>query len=149
MPVKKEAINDVAWFSENSDNKYKKTGLKKPNKLGVYDMLGNVSEWVLDQYDPSYYETSPKKNPWNTPTELYPRVLRGGSWKDTADKICCTSRTASEPAWKQRDPQIPKSDWWYTDAPFIGFRILRPRMQPSKEDIKKYWLEVIKDFNIN
>ena len=146
---KSESINDVAWFSDNSNNKYEKTGLKKPNKLGVYDMLGNVSEWVLDQYDSTYYETSPKENPWNVPTELYPRVLRGGSWKDTADKICCTSRSVSKPIWKRRDPQIPKSDWWHTDAPFIGFRIVRPKAQPPKENIEKYWLEVIKDFNLD
>ncbi|MDO5972342.1 SUMF1/EgtB/PvdO family nonheme iron enzyme [Flavivirga aquimarina] len=146
---KTETINDVSWFSGNSENKYKKIGLKNANKIGVYDMLGNVSEWVLDQYSTSYYETSPKENPWNKPTELYPRVLRGGSWKDTADKICCTSRTPSNPLWKRRDPQIPKSDWWHTDAPFIGFRIVRPKIQPSKENIQKYWLEVIKDFNLN
>jgi len=142
-------LSDVAWFFENSENKYEKIGLKKPNKLGVYDMLGNVSEWVLDQFSTTYYETSQKNNPWNKPTELYPRVLRGGSWKDTADKLCCTSRTLSNPKWKRRDPQIPKSDWWHTDAPFIGFRIVRPKIQPPKEDIQKYWLEVIKDFNLN
>ena len=146
---KTEAIKDIAWFSETSNNKYEKIGLKKPNNLGVYDMLGNVSEWVLDQYSEIYYQTSPQENPWNTPTELYPRVLRGGSWKDTADKICCTSRMPSNPKWKRRDPQIPKSDWWHTDAPFIGFRIVRPREQPSKEAIQNYWLEAIKDFNLN
>ena len=146
---KENNITEAAWFSENSDNKYEKIGLKKPNDLGIYDMLGNVSEWVLDQYSDTYYQKSPKNNPWNKPTELYPRVLRGGSWKDTADKICCTSRMASHPKWKRRDPQIPKSDWWHTDAPFIGFRIVRPKIQPSKETIQQYWLEAIKDFNLN
>ncbi len=144
-----KGLSDAAWFLENSKNKYENIGLKKPNKLGIYDMLGNVSEWVLDQFSSTYYETSPKNNPWNKPSELYPRVLRGGSWKDTADKLCCTSRTLSNPIWKKRDPQIPKSDWWHTDAPFIGFRIVRPKTQPSKEHIKNYWLEVIKDFNLN
>lgn len=144
-----EELSEAAWFFENSKSKYQNIGLKKPNKIGVYDMLGNVSEWVLDQFSTTYYETSPKNNPWNKPSELYPRVLKGGSWKDTADKLCCTSRIPSNPKWKRRDPQIPKSDWWHTDAPFIGFRIVRTKIQPSKEDIEKYWLEVIKDFNLN
>ncbi|MGJ8734920.1 MAG: formylglycine-generating enzyme family protein [Cellulophaga sp.] len=144
-----ESMNTIAWYTENSEKKYQNTGTKTANKLGLHDMLGNVSEWVLDQYSVSYYETSPQKNPWLKPTKLYPRVLRGGSWKDTADKLCCTSRQTSNPIWKRRDPQIPKSDWWHTDAPFIGFRIVRPKIQPPKEIIQSYWLEIIKDFNLN
>jgi len=141
-----EDLESVGWFKKNAEEKYQKTGQKTPNKLGVYDLLGNVSEWVYDQYSTSYYENSPKKNPLNFPTELYPRVLRGGSWKDTADKLCCTSRQKSKQEWKQRDPQIPKSNWWLTDAAFVGFRIVRPKVQPSEEDIKKYWLDAIEDF---
>ncbi len=143
---KSEPLSSVAWYQEDSNEKYQKTGLKTPNVLGIHDMLGNVSEWVLDQYSTTYYGESPAKNPWNKPTELYPRVLRGGSWKDTADKLCCTSRQASKPIWKRRDPQIPKSNWWHTDAPFIGFRIVRPKIQPTKETIESYWLEAMIDF---
>ncbi|WP_242134463.1 formylglycine-generating enzyme family protein [Aestuariivivens marinum] len=144
--TRKDTLNDISWYAENSNEKYKKTGAKKANDLGIYDLLGNVSEWVLDQYDTDYYKNSPKSNPWNKPTKLYPRVLRGGSWKDTADKLCCSSRQTSNPKWKRRDPQIPKSNWWHTDAPFIGFRIVRPRVLPSKEDIKAYWLKALTDF---
>ncbi|WP_242156749.1 formylglycine-generating enzyme family protein [Aestuariivivens sediminis] len=143
---KGDSLTAVAWYKENSQGKYEKTGQKKANDLGVFDLLGNVSEWVLDQYDPNYYQVSKENNPWNIPTKLYPRVLRGGSWKDTADKVCCTSRQQSNPKWKRRDPQIPKSYWWHTDAPFIGFRVVRPREQPSKQDIKTYWLEAMVDF---
>lgn len=143
---KTESLDSVAWYKENSNEKYEKIGLKTPNALGIYDMLGNVSEWVLDQYSNIYYSKSPVKNPWNKPTDLYPRVLRGGSWKDTADKLCCTSRQPSKPIWKRRDPQIPKSNWWYTDAPFIGFRVVRPKTQPTKAEIEFYWLEAMIDF---
>ena len=142
-------IAKVAWFKRNSRKAYKKTGTKLPNNLGVHDLLGNVSEWVLDQYSETYYANSPKRNPWNVPSNLYPRVTRGGSWKDTADKLCCTYRKASNAKWKQRDPQIPKSDWWFTDASFVGFRIVRPKIQPSKKEIKKYWIEAITDYGIN
>tara|TARA_R110002050_G_scaffold16719_1_gene50451 strand:- start:102850 stop:103815 length:966 start_codon:yes stop_codon:yes gene_type:complete len=143
---KTDSLKNVAWYQENSNEKYQKTGLKTPNTLGIHDMLGNVSEWVLDQYSTSYYAESSTKNPWNAPKELYPRVLRGGSWKDTADKLCCTSRQISKSIWKRRDPQIPKSNWWHTDAPFIGFRVVRPKVQPTKETIESYWLEAMMDF---
>ena len=43
-------------IEENSDFKYQKVGKKKPNPWGLYDMYGNVVEWVLDQYDPDYYK---------------------------------------------------------------------------------------------
>lgn len=141
-------LNDVAWFDENTNDKYEKTGSKKANALGIHDLLGNVSEWVMDQYDADYYKSSIEKNPWNKPTELYPRVVRGGSWKDTKDKLCCTARGQSKQKWKRRDPQIPKSDWWHTNAPFVGFRVVRPKNQPSKEEIKKYWLSVIEDYGM-
>ena len=146
-----EASNfkNIAWYNENTNEKYEKTGLKTANNLGIHDLLGNVSEWVMDQYDAEYYKSSEKKNPWNIPTELYPRVVRGGSWKDTKDKLCCTSRGQSKQEWKMRDPQIPKSNWWHTNAPFVGFRVVRPKIQPSKEDIKTYWLAAIEDYGLN
>ena len=142
-------INDHGWSIDNSMNKYQNIGKLKPNALGIYDLLGNVSEWVLDQYHSDYYKRSPIDNPWNIPTKLYPRVTRGGSWKDTADKLCCTDRQFSRSNWKIRDPQIPKSNWWNTDAPFVGFRVVRPKVQPSKKQIEKYWLEAITDFGLN
>ena len=39
-----------------------------------------------------------------------------------------------------RDPQIPKSKWWHTDAPFVGLRVVRPVKTPSEEEQKKYWM---------
>lgn len=146
---KNVALDEVAWFDKNSNEKYQKTGTKVANALGIHDMLGNVSEWTLDQYSETYYKESPKANPWNTPTDLYPRVVRGGNWKSTADKLCCTSREGSISKWKIRDPQIPKSNYWHTNAPFIGFRVVRPKVQPSKEEIAMYWLEAIEDYGMN
>ncbi len=143
-------FKNISWYEDNSNEKYQETGTKNPNELEIYDLLGNVSEWVMDQYSTSFYADSSKKNnPWNVPSKLYPRVVRGGSWKDTANKLCCTSRQASNPKWKRRDPQIPKSDWWNTDAPFIGFRVVRPKGQPSKKEIEKYWLNAIVDYGMN
>ena len=149
---KTEEVSDlklVGWFDENSNDKYEKIGGKNANSLGIHDMLGNVSEWVLDQYSSTFYTKETKTNPWNVPTKLYPRVVRGGAWKDTADKLCCTSRQASKQNWKQRDPQIPKSDWWHTNAPFIGFRVVRPKQQPTAEQIEAYWFEAIVDYGMD
>ena len=47
----------------------------------------------------------------------------------------------SSPKFKKRDPQIPKSKWWNTDAPFIGFRIVRPLETPSIDDQNLLWEE--------
>jgi formylglycine-generating enzyme required for sulfatase activity len=46
---------------------------------GIYDLAGNVWEWVSDWYDPDYYATSPLRNPAGPDTGKY-KVLRGGSW---------------------------------------------------------------------
>ena len=51
-------LDEYAWFKNNSNNKYQKVGQKLPNKWGLYDMHGNVSEWTLDAYDSSFYKES-------------------------------------------------------------------------------------------
>ncbi|MDN5212198.1 formylglycine-generating enzyme family protein [Fulvivirgaceae bacterium BMA12] len=142
------ALDAYGWFYENSEDKYHQVGLKKPNPWGLYDMHGNVAEWTLDQYDPNYYQQHANgisANDWALPTELYPRTVRGGSWYDDRDKLRSAARKASNPRWKQRDPQIPKSLWWLTNSPFVGFRVVRPLETPTAEEIEKYWMKPIKD----
>lgn len=136
-------LKEYAWFSENSNGKYQKVGQKKPNNWGIYDMHGNVSEWTLDQYIPNIYEKRDDKtaNPVEKPIKTYPRSVRGGSWQDEAAGLRSASRGYSEKRWKMRDPQFPKSKWWHTDAPFVGFRILRPYRTPAPGDQKKFWQE--------
>jgi formylglycine-generating enzyme required for sulfatase activity len=56
-------IDQVAWFAENSDDESHPVGLKKPNAWGLYDTAGNVREWVLDFYSPSFYSVSPMADP--------------------------------------------------------------------------------------
>ncbi|MCF2948482.1 formylglycine-generating enzyme family protein [Paraglaciecola aquimarina] len=139
-------LSSVAWHSGNTQDKYAKVGQKAANSLGLHDMLGNVSEWVMDQYSKDFYANSPQDNPLNKPTKLYPRVVRGGSWKDDITRQNCTSRQGSTSKWKKRDPQIPKSNWWLTNAPFVGFRLVVPTQQPTPEQMQEYWLKAIKDF---
>ena len=143
---KEFALDSIAWFKNNSLEGYHPIGLKKPNALGLHDMQGNVAEWTLDQYIPDYYNNSPNKNPWAVPDKLYPRVLRGGSWKNDREKCTCTTRRASSPRWKRIDPQLPKSRWWHTNAPFVGIRVLRPYKTPAPEEVEKFWLNPIDEY---
>jgi len=133
-------VGDYCWWGKNSDFKYQKVGKKKPNPWGLYDMLGNVDQWTLDQYSPTYYEHSPASNPWNKASKPYPHVARGGSWDDDDPaKLRCAARRASDPSWKIQDPQLPKSVWYHTDAQFLGFRIVRPLKVPTAEECQNYW----------
>lgn len=144
-------LDEYAWYADNSDGKTSPIGKKKPNPFGLYDILGNVSEWTYDQYVEDYYETfdlsEVAQNPVAEPTELYPHVVRGGSFLSDASELRSSDRDYSDPSWKQLDPQIPKSNWWFPEAPFIGVRLVRPIDQPSKEEIMEYYDKTpIKDF---
>jgi formylglycine-generating enzyme required for sulfatase activity len=134
-------LTDYAWYEENSQDKYQKVGTKKPNPWGLYDMHGNVAEWTLDQYVPSVYgkRTAGVTNPLVVGEKVYPKAVRGGSWMDAPKRLRSAARRPSSKQWKKRDPQIPKSKWWHTDAPFVGFRVVRPLKTPSIEEQKKYW----------
>ncbi|MGB9485980.1 MAG: SUMF1/EgtB/PvdO family nonheme iron enzyme, partial [Terriglobia bacterium] len=72
-------IDEVAWYYNNSGQKTREVGQKRANAFGLYDMLGNVDEWVNDWLDINYYQNSPSQDP-SGPTSGGLRVLRGGSW---------------------------------------------------------------------
>jgi formylglycine-generating enzyme required for sulfatase activity len=130
-----EKLGEYAWYAENSEEKYQKVGLKKPNPWGLYDMHGNVMEWTLDLYLPDAYQKLPADkaaaNPFFSPTKLYPHATRGGSWEDDPQRLRSAARQFSDPIWKIQDPQIPKSRWFLTDALFLGFRVVRPLAEPD------------------
>ena len=134
-------LDEYAWYASNSNDKYQPVGTKKPNPWGLHDMHGNVAEWTLDQYLPTAYGKRKNEvlNPFEEPAKVYPKVVRGGSWMDAPKRLRSAARRPSSKKWKMRDPQIPKSKWWHTDAPFVGFRVVRPKKTPSVEEQKKYW----------
>jgi len=142
------SIASYAWYKGNSDGKLHKGGMKVPNALGLYDMHGNVAEWVIDRYDRNGYphHADMVTDPFQLGKELYPRVVRGGSYKDKPARLRSAARGYSKRSWKKRDPQSPKSLWWHTDAIHIGFRIVRPRTLPNQSELTKYWIEPIKEY---
>lgn len=142
-----DALDEYAWYFKNSKYQYQQVGAKKPNPWGLHDMHGNVAEWVMDQYHPDFYQLKTGSDQrWVGTTKTYPHVVRGGSWEDDPEALRSAARSKSDKSWKQRDPQIPKSDWWLTDASHVGFRIVRPLEKPSKEEMGAYFYEAIKDF---
>jgi formylglycine-generating enzyme required for sulfatase activity len=88
-------LGDYAWYEDNADDTHP-VGKKKPNFFGLYDMHGNVYEWVHDWYSENYYSESPSSDPTG-PTSGSDRVLRGGSWRNLARGARSASRYSSLP----------------------------------------------------
>lgn len=134
-------LPEYGWFDKNSEGKFHKTGLKKPNAWGLYDIIGNVSEWTLDHYNEKAFEnlTTGVTDPVNYNKETYPKVLKGGGYESDLKELRSAARFKSDPEWNRRDPQIPKSKWWLTDAPSVGFRIVRPLKKPSVKEADEFF----------
>ena len=88
-----------SWFKGNSQGKTHQVGTKIPNSYGVYDMSGNVWEWVSDWYDKNYYKKSPYSNPQGPVSGRF-KVQRGGSWSNIADYHSSSYRMVYGPAGK-------------------------------------------------
>lgn len=153
-----DELENHGWYIDNSDDMRQKAGDKKPNAFGLYDMHGNVAEWVLDGYNEKGYThlkaggTYSVEQTFNPPTELYSRVLRGGSWE--LDDVQCrsASRLASSEDWKNEDPNQPKSPWWFTDSPGTGsgFRMVRPLRAPKTIEARNaFWKPDLETIVIN
>lgn len=105
-----ENVDQVAIYDDNSEDEItgdymtRQVGSMEPDALGIYDMGGNVCEWVL---------TDPPE-----------RVARGGHFESTADEIG-VGRHVEDPEWNRNYPQEPKSIWWFVDARWVGFRVVR------------------------
>ena len=86
---------DYTWYEENSEETTHPVGSKAPNQYGVYDLMGNVWEWVDDWYEP-YYKIRSKNNPLG-PETGESKVVRGGSFDSSAGALRITNRVWLHP----------------------------------------------------
>ena len=134
-------IDRFAWHAGNSDRRYRQVAQLEPNAWGLFDLHGNVAEWTLDAYADytALGEGNLVADPIAWPRKEFPRSVRGGSWQDEPAALRCAARRGSQLSWKRMDPQIPQSVWFHTNARFLGFRVVRPLVEPSVEEQEKYW----------
>jgi formylglycine-generating enzyme required for sulfatase activity len=95
----------LAWHRANSSGRTHPVGARPADALGLFDLFGNAAEWVT------------------TPDGAL--VTRGGSFRDPIEIVGPDARAVQDDSWNERDPQLPKSQWWLSDAPFAGFRVAR------------------------
>jgi formylglycine-generating enzyme required for sulfatase activity len=93
----------LTWHRGNADGKTHRVASRKADNLGLFDLFGNAAEWVTAKDGA--------------------RVTRGGSFRDTLEQTGPAARAVQNSSWNERDPQIPKSKWWLSDGPFVGFRL--------------------------
>jgi len=91
--------DSVGWYADNSGKTTHDVGQKQANGLGLYDMSGNVWEWVQDRYAKDYYRNSPTNNP-RGPSGGSFRVLRGGSWDRYANGLRSAYRPGNSPDFR-------------------------------------------------
>ncbi len=104
-PATAVRLDAIAWHAGNAEGQTHPIASKQPDALGLYDLFGNAAEWVVP--------------------EDGQLVTRGGSFRDPPDAVGPAARAAQTDRWTERDPQLPKSTWWLSDAPFVGFRLVR------------------------
>ena len=90
-------IDEVAWYSENSDAHTHDNGKKKSNELDIYDMSGNIREWVWDWYSP--YTKGDQVNPTG-PNNGTIHIHRGGCWYLNENSCRTARRNGSTPAYR-------------------------------------------------
>jgi formylglycine-generating enzyme required for sulfatase activity len=108
-----EFIKATGWYYANSDKKTHPVGQKAPNASGIYDLIGNVSEWCYDWYSPDYFkEQSSQKNPEGPPLGKE-KIVRGTSYNDyLGDRFRPSLRNKLKPVTKSKE---------------IGFRLVLDR----------------------
>ena len=112
-----------SWFADNASKRTHIVGTRRPNKWGLHDLYGNVSEWCQDVYEPDYYQTSPVQDPLGPAEDGSDsrRVMKGGSWKASASM----SRASFRKGQRTGDTDA----CFFTD--YCGFRCVR-RVTPDE-----------------
>lgn len=95
----------TAWHRGNAATRTRASASNTPDRLGLFDLYGNAAEWVAGAGGA--------------------HVTRGGSFRDPLASLGPQTREEQDDTWNERDPQLPKSKWWLSDGPFVGFRLAR------------------------
>lgn len=104
-PLTPARADRLAWHRANAGERTHPVATKDPDAIGMFDLFGNAAEWVV------------------TPDGV--AAVRGGSYRDPPTAVGPSARSVQDPSWNERDPQLPKSRWWLSDGPFVGFRVVR------------------------
>ncbi len=112
-----DKLRQYAWYLANADQKTHPVGQKKPNRWGLHDIYGNVSEWCEDVYSPVSYRDSTVVDPHGpaNPGKDVKRVIRGGSWRSSPN-VC-------RPTARQGEMTGDSDACFSTD--YCGFRCVR------------------------
>lgn len=109
-------LDALAWHRGNAFARTHPVGQREADALGLVDLFGNAAEWVT--------------------TSDGALVTRGGSFRDEPAAVGPHARAVQDESWNERDPQLPKSRWWLSDGPFVGFRVVsEPSGRPDLPDL--------------
>lgn len=111
-----EELAKVAWYAGNSGERTHEPGSCAPSTLGIYDMLGNLAEWVTQTADE--------------------RMALGGHFRAPAAKVSGEAAEVEDESWNANYPNEPKSIWWFVDADYVGFRLVCETQEPNDEGQK-------------
>ncbi len=78
-PFAEDDLDEHVWFQDSSGDDVQPVASRKPNAWGLFDVIGNLWEWVEDSYDRDYYQVSPTIDPPGPPSSSF-KVIRGGSY---------------------------------------------------------------------
>ena len=98
-------LGNAGWYAGNSDNQLHQVGEKEPNGFGLYDLHGNVWEWVEDDWHNNYKNAPTDGRAWIDYPRNARRVIRGGSWINIADNCRSAARLGRAPT-SRRLPSI-------------------------------------------
>lgn len=142
-----QELEHYAAFAGNSPDGAPKVASKKPNAYGLHDMHGSVWEWTLDHYAADSYagregKTLSVEQALVLPKEKDSRCVRGGGWQDPPERLRSAARLGSvDKVWKDADPNVPKSPWWFTNDParMVGMRLVRSAKPLTQDQQKLVW----------
>ncbi len=111
-------LDSIAWYKTNAEGKTHPVGTKQHNDWGLYDMSGNVYEWVEDDWHNSYTDAPKVGNSWIDEPRGADRVFRGGSWGSLARYCSSSLRSFYDPS---------------NEGYNLGFRLVLPKAISSEQ----------------